>query len=207
MMFYRAEESTTSYEIMGDLLKNHVLFGIRTKNKNLRSQYHQSRLRYNYLSADLYGSQMSELADYLGQYYVLDAVKSLYVVDRHNHYTKALSSFCRLTGFSLRPGKLKAGSMTNPTDESFRPAGVFVLHDKKQKQIISECLITRTPVLGFNNLVKECNLYTRVVVMNNFNENSINYSLWYLAKQLQSRGHIKDVPEYNNYLEFSNTCE
>jgi ribosomal protein S2 len=207
MMLYKAQGEKVSYEVMGDLLKNHVLFGIRTKNKNLESQYHQSRQRYNYLSADLYSTQMSELADYLGQYYTLGAQKNLFVVDRHNHYTKALSAFCRLTGFSLLPGKLKAGSMTNPTDKNFRPAGVFVLHDKKEKQSISECLITRTPVLGFNNLVKECSLYTRVVVMNNFNHNSINYSLWYLLKQLESRKHISDVPTYENYLEFLSTCE
>ena len=202
-LHYRVTESKVSYELMGNLLKNSVLFGIRSKNKNLFGSYHQSRTRYNYLSADLYHKQMEELAEYIRYYYEKGIQSSLIVVDRTNSYTKQLKSFCLITGLKYVPGKLKAGILTNIQESKFEPAGVFVLHDKKETQIISECLRTRTPVIGFNNLVKECNLYTRVVIMNNFHENSIYYSLWYLSTLLAGMNLIPPVPTFEDFLALS----
>jgi ribosomal protein S2 len=206
-LHYRTTESKVSYELMGCLLKNSVLFGIRSKNKNLFSSYHESRLRYNYLSADLYYKQMEELAEYMRYYYEKGKESSLIVVDRTNSYTRQLRSFCLISGLKYVPGKLKAGILTNIQESKFEPAGVFVLHDKKETQIISQCLRTRTPVIGFNNLVKECNLYTRVVIMNNFHQNSIYYSLWYLLTLLAGLKLIEDVPSFEDFVALSTLVE
>jgi len=146
---------------------------------------------------------MEDLAEYLRCYYQRGIESNLIVVDRTNHYNKQLQSFCTVTGLKYVPGKLKAGVLTNVQESKFKPAGIFVLHDKKETQIISECLRTKTPVLGFNNLVKECTKYTRVVIMNNFHEKSIYYSLWYLATLLAEKGLIKAVPTYEDFVALS----
>jgi ribosomal protein S2 len=191
------------YSLFDELLQNQVLFGLKSNNKHLNKYFWESRERYNFLSAEVYVRQMESLAVYLGKYYDKDELyKNLYIMDTQNRFPVLFSTFAKFTGFVLFSKKMNAGLLTNSQTTGFlKPSGIFIIHDKKEKQPFLESVKTKTPILGFNNLVTNNVLYTRVVIMNNFNIQSLIYSVWYLLTLLNKKGYIKFELVYSQFKE------
>jgi len=186
-------QNTLTQEEFSQILKYKVLFGLRTKNKNFKHLYWSKENKYSFLCAELYKKQINDLAQYIINCYEKNLNEKILVLNTQKEYPH-LKKFAKLAKLGYYDEKFIPGTFTNPRVKDFKePAAIFIVHDKKEKQAVIESTgakMTKTPVLGFNNLIANHRLYTRVVIINNFEHDSIGFSLWQLLKIIERSGHI-----------------
>jgi len=178
-------EQTLSQEEFLQILKHKALFGIRTKNKNLTDLYWCIKDKYTFLCGELYTKQIRDLTDHLVQYYQRGLNKNILVLDNQKNYP-ILKKFAELANFNYSNKKFVPGTFTNNNLKDFIiPSSIFIVHDKKELQAVSEAIKTKTPILGINNILPNYKLYTKVIIANNFDQCSIGYTLWRILKGLE----------------------
>lgn len=171
------------------------LYGVKTKNSALsKFIVNQDFLKYSLINYQVVIKKIEETILYLKN----KDLSKIYVMDSKKQYSEILKPFCQDLGLVYIDNRFKPGSFTNVELSVFEePSAIFVLHDKKENQAITESQMCSIDVIGINNLSLGINKYNLCIPLNNFYHPGLEFVL-----NVISEGVLEEPNErLKNYFE------
>jgi ribosomal protein S2 len=144
-----------------NFLKNKCIYGIKRKQKYLKKYISEYKNRYVILDSNILKENLESLANYL----ISISPKDLLILNTRSEFDKTLKVFAKYIDCNFKNTKLIPGTLTNPDSKYYlQPKAIFITHNRKEKQAISQAKKSGIKILGLDNISLGLKQYDIVAV-------------------------------------------